>query len=135
MKKSILTTLVAASIALTSFAATPAFAGKKEDDLVRFLAGAAVIYMIARQADQNNNAPVQRRAPARHARKALPARCRVDYQNGNGRWRTGYLRHCTQNQVARPGRLPQSCIRDGWTNRGHRKIYNRHCMKQHGWHA
>lgn len=133
MKKSIVTTIVAASIALTSFAATPAFAGKKEDDFVRLLAGAAVIYMLSQQAQRNNNAPVQRRAPPRQTRKALPARCRVDYQNNRGRWRVGYLRRCTQNNVFRPGRLPQACIRDGWTNRGHRKIYNRHCMRQRGW--
>lgn len=141
--KRIVTTIIAASLAVTSFGTAPAFAGKKEDDLVRFLAGAAVIYMIAKQAEAQQNrgqvqrryAPVQRRAPARLHRRVLPARCRVDYQNNHGRWRVGYLRRCTQNNTFRPGRLPQACIRDAWTARGHRLVYNRHCMRQRGWQA
>ena len=109
---------LAASIALTSFGATPAMA--KPNDGVRILQGLAALYIISRVIDNNSNdtpQAVQPRVSRRHGveepryrdepRRRFEPRHRVE------------PRHRREVQPRyRAGRLPQSCLRKFRTRNG-----------------
>ncbi|MBM9593458.1 hypothetical protein [Roseitranquillus sediminis] len=65
-------------------------------------------------------------------RLVAPPRCRTSAVIG-GRWRDAYDRNCLERRVARPGRLPDQCLRRAWTGQGQRLVYGANCLQRSGW--
>lgn len=131
MKKQLIASTLAATLAITSISVTPA---RANDDVVKFLAGAAAIYIIgsAIANAQNQNQPVTVRPSTRRPANVLPQRCKVRVWK-NGKKRNFYRKRCTQNNVRRPGRLPQACLTSIHLPRGWRQAYRAGCLRRNGW--
>ncbi len=127
-------TLAAAAMALTSLTATPAAA--QDRDLMRFLAGAAAIAIIAGAASRNR-ADAQpprygqhQRGHARGRQAVLPASCSIEVRN---RGRNEQLFNPSCLQRAGFHRLPRQCERELRTNRGSRTVLSGACLRQAGY--
>lgn len=128
MKKQLIASTLAATLAITSISVTPA---RANDDVLKFIAGAAAIYIIGTAIANSQNQPSVRpstRAPA----NVLPDRCKVRVWH-NGKNRNFYRKNCTQNNVRRPGRLPQACLTTVHLPRGWRQAYRAGCLRRNGW--
>jgi hypothetical protein len=142
-------TLAAAAIALTGLTATPAVA--QDRDLARFLAGAALVAIIATAASRNRaEAEAPRydrrygdnrrfgndRRYGQHQRghawgrpAVLPAACSIQVRN-RGRNELLYNPRCLER--AGIHRLPRQCERELRTNRGSRTVLSGACLQQAG---
>lgn len=139
----IIRTLSAAGLALglaigtVGASATPARANN--DEAIAIIGGLLALYAIG-QAIQNGNRNVtvtrnyghRPQRPHRPQQLVAPARCFIEGNDFNGYFR-GYVRRCMQNNVARPDRLPQNCLRRVETRNGPRLIYGGRCLAQNGW--
>lgn len=147
-------TLAAVAIALTGLTATPAAA--QDRDLARFLAGAALVAIIATAASRNRaeaEAPRHDRRydnrydhrydnrndrrygqpPRGHAwgrNAVLPASCSIEVRN-RGRNELLYNPRCLER--AGIHRLPRQCERELRTNRGSRTVLSGACLQQAGY--
>ncbi len=152
MTKKLMATVLAASIALTSFTAAPAMA--KPSDGVRVLQGLAALYIISRVIkdskdhrrpeatprgyDRDSTETSQRRhnqwgqptRPRRHTIK-LPNQCMKTFYTRRGETRA-YGAHCVSKHAPRLS-LPQQCKRRISTDRGRRNVYGPNCLRQHGY--
>ncbi len=144
---------LAATMALTSFGATPAMA--KPSEGVRVLQGLAALYIIGRVIEGNrNNQPqvVQPHVTRRHGvvtphrrgvfeprdrrvvpnrRAAIPQKCFKAFRTRSGVVR-GYTSKCVANNAPRLN-LPQQCRTRVSTYEGLRKIYHPSCLRKHGY--
>jgi len=123
MTKKFIGTVLAASIALTSFGALPAAA--KPNDGVRILQGLAALYIISRVVKDNK----RRKHVA--AKPSVPNRCIRNYSTPNG-WQRSYSAYCIKRQAPNL-RLPQQCKRRIWTEQGRRNVYGINCLSQFGY--
>lgn len=132
-------TLAAAAIALTGLTAQPAAA--QDRDLARFLAGAALVAIIATAASRNRTeaeAPRYDRLYGQHQRgnawgrraAVLPASCSIQVRN-RGRNELLYNPRCLER--AGIHRLPRQCERELRTNRGSRTVLSGACLQQAGY--
>jgi hypothetical protein len=129
--------LAAAAIALTGLSAQPAAA--QDRDLARFLAGAALVAIIATAASRNRaeaEAPrygqrygQHQRGHAWGRRAVLPASCSIQVRN-RGRNELLYNQRCLER--AGFHRLPRQCERELRTNRGSRTVLSGACLQQAG---
>lgn len=150
---------LAATIALTSFGATPAMA--KPSNGVRILQGLAALYIVSRVLENDNRAApqtVQPHVKRRHGvvepRRRIEPRHRVQpayRREVQPRNRAGRLpQHCFRKFYTRDGvvrgfasrcvsnnaphlDLPRECKTRVSTDRGTRKIYRSRCLKRFGY--
>ena len=149
MKRSIIAATMALSLALTSVSAAPAYAGDRDNDLAKFLAGFTALVIIGAALDDHNNKKKKRRdevhryqpyqdpapkyQPRRGERsKVLPGYCmrRVETNNGSRRL---LGKRCLRNNYDFVNRLPSSCKREVRTDRGLRRGYSPKCLKRNGY--
>ncbi len=110
MKTKLIALVTAGAIATAGIGAAPAQAGPN-DDLARFLIGAAIIGMIANSAN-NPNTYVRRNPiiqPVTHVHRHKPRTCLRQKWTSRG-WVKFYARRCMLNH--------------GWHKRGHRWVRN-----------
>jgi hypothetical protein len=138
MTKSLLASVLASTLALTSLTATPVRAADT-GEIGRFLLGAGTLFIIgsAIANSQNKNTHVTRHAQPKvvvrpSVRKFVPSAClRVNkYNHGPRRY---FGRQCLRNNMAQAHRLPGGCLRTVWTKHGHRSVYSAKCLRSHGW--
>lgn len=144
---------LAATIALTSFGATPAMA--KPSNGVRILQGLAALYIVSRVIEGSKNDTrrtvqphVSRRSydeprrrgydeprhrghdePRRHV-QTIPQSCFERFTTSRGVVR-GYTARCLANYAPHL-ELPRDCKTRISTNRGQRKVYGKRCLRRYG---
>lgn len=151
-KKTLISTILSASIAVTSMA-VPAQAGDREDEIAAILFGLATLAIIGNAIeDRNDNRPraqVTVRPPTqpRHTttqprrpsdginiprnRRVLPAHCLVQVNGNQGQVRM-FGRRCLQNVYRYANRLPQRCAIFVETPRHTRYGYRPRCLRNLG---
>lgn len=140
MKRSIIASLMALSLAVTPMAAAPARAAN--DDLGRTLAGVITFMIFAHALDdtlsgKNRKATTSRRytpAPSRVYRQFyLPARCYFRINTPRGP-RAVYGKTCLQEFMYHAERLPRACERTVHVRYGRSaKVYDAQCLRQRGY--
>lgn len=143
MSRKFIATVLAASLAITSFSAFPARAGN--DDLVKFLAGATALVIIgsaldgkpARVTTRNDRVyDHDRRRDDWHRdtrKRILPAYCRSTVWTPEGRQRFLDGR-CLRQNYAQARDLPKQCRITAGQGTGHgRRGYSIRCLKRHGY--
>lgn len=141
MFRSFIATALAASLALTAFAA-PARADA--EDVAKVILGLAIVAGIASAIDNNNDpAPAARHNTYRDQdwsrqwnhrggrRRAIPARCLRPFETRRGT-RYGFSERCLDRR-AEWINPPERCRRRGENRRGHRiTFYGERCMARLG---
>lgn len=151
MKRQIIASTLAISIAFTSLSAAPA---KAEHELGNFLFGLTALMIIGAAASSQNNDPVttKRKNPVhqpvttshykpkkkrthkqkRHIKK-MPWEC-VAKRRLHGREGPKLIKaNCAWNNVRRPNLLPDRCMITKDTRRGYRDFYVARCLRRDGW--
>lgn len=138
MKRMLIATVAAAALVLTGFTARPAHAG---DELVRFLAGAAALFIIgnaiaegARAQPEKAGPPHRRGRPHQGGQPGraitLPAHCSVTAAT-RGRTETFYRAQCLRNAgISTP--LPRRCETTLSGPHGQRVVYSAQCLREAG---
>lgn len=142
MTKRLIATVLAASLAMTSVAVTPARAADS-GEIGRFLLGAGALFIIGsalanrdkRNYDRDDYVTRRYEEPRRKykpRRKVVPSAClRVNrFDNGPRRY---FGRHCLSKRMRYVERLPRACYTTIWTDRGARGVYAARCLRNHGW--
>ena len=123
MSRKFIASVLAASLALTSFSAAPAKAGN--DDLMRFLAGATTLVILGNALDGSYR-------DSGSSRTVQNGRDRsYDYDRGrnvrnNDRNRQGYRAHSN-----RENRLPPGCLTRARTSHGKQQVFGKACLREH----
>jgi hypothetical protein len=148
-------TILAAALALAGLTAAPARAG--DDDLAKWIAGAAALAIIGAAIADKDDAAVTRyrhhrghhgRTHRHHDRyhKVLPGRCHVRLHTRAGPLR-GFGRHCLRRHYGHHTALPRKCATRIGHHRhaGGRHLHHRHhahhgrvvyrgrCLHRHGY--
>lgn len=134
MKSRLIAAVAAASLALTSMAATPAQAlSDRERDALKIIAGAVILGAIINEAQKDKKEKKRKRdpEPVRYRNRIVPAACVYDVKSGKGR-RDVVSRACMEDYgLAR--RLPADCAFEIRTNRGNRLVYGPRCLEDYGY--
>jgi hypothetical protein len=142
--------LAATAIALGGMAASTAPASASDRDLLKFLAGAATIAIIAKGVSDHNRrnqaqaAPLpqpvhpDRGRPGNHrpphvAPVRLPQECGSRYRVRGHGVLTYYGERCLQRSGIHTAALPASCRQQVQTNRGPRPAFQGACLQQAGY--
>lgn len=151
LPRRIAATLAAAAVALGSLVAssTPA-AATSDRDLLRFLAGAATIAIIAKAAREQNRrgqahaAPLPEpvrpdrgrpgggHLPPHVAPVRLPQHCASRYNVRGHGVMTYYSARCLEHAGISARSLPSNCLQRVQTNRGPQPAYQGACLQQAG---
>ena len=156
MYRKFITTIAAASVALTALGTTPAFADR-DDDLGRALAtilGVAVVGAIIHDKTKKKKAHhVQRREyqpthtpprvrdrtyvdpkplPRKVRRKLLPQNCLRSFDTRRGTVRM-FPRRCLERSYSFINRLPEHCATRVRTDRGRLGGWDARCLRQSGY--
>ncbi len=142
-------TLAAGAVALGALAAGTSPANASDRDLLRFLAGAATIAIIAKAARDRDRGraeaaplpqpvrpghqtrPGQHRPP-QHAQVRLPAQCADRYRVRGQGVMTYYGERCLRRAGVDTRVLPNSCRQQVQTQSGPRLAYQGACLQQAG---
>ena len=137
MPNRFIATILAATLALTAFAAVPARAADN-GEIARLIFGAGALFMLGHALTKNNKNghvirryedPVYQDYPRRHV---VPSACMRVNKSGHGP-RRYFGRHCLNKNMRHAGRLPNGCLSNIWTNRGQRTVYSARCLRNNGW--
>ena len=139
MSKSIIASVLAASIAFTSLSATPVRAADS-GEIGRFLLGAGTLFIIGSaisNSNRNRDTTVTRRHTeptyrVKPRRKVVPSACLRHNRFDNGP-RKFFGQRCLNNNMRNAHRLPNQCRRTIWTNRGQRNVFAARCLRRNGW--
>jgi hypothetical protein len=138
MSRKFIATVLAASIAITSFSFVPARAAS-DDDVAKFLFGIATLAIIGKAIDDHDRADRRRKHerevtayPKPHKRKVLPRRCLTRAETAVGHKRVMRAK-CLNRHFARADRLPQACRLPYWTNKGRKPGYLMRCLRDRGY--
>jgi hypothetical protein len=132
--RTITSAVAAAALAVSGLAAsaTPA---RANDDLVRLLAGATAIVIIAHalrdRDDRRTHRHVQRYQPLPPV--ALPRHCAIEIRSRDHGRRTYFGADCLRDAGIRTWRLPDRCEATLRTNRGSRTVYDADCLRRAGY--
>jgi len=161
MTKRILTAIMAAAIAFTSFTAAPVQAADR-GEIARFVLGAGALAIIANELSKNNGHVATRNynnyqkphynnnyqkphynnnyqkphhgnvyKPKKH-RKVVPSSCMRVNKSGHGP-RRYFGQHCLNKNMNNASRLPGGCTAKIWTKNGARYVYGAKCLRNNGW--
>lgn len=146
MYRRFISTIAAASIALTTLGALPAFADDR--DTARALAAILGLAIVGKVIHDNKkkrashhaapryNPPVYdvqpRPLPKRANRKLLPRKCFRTFENRRSKIRM-FGNRCLQNNYAHAHRLPQHCFNRFRTYDGWRRGYEARCLRDAGY--
>lgn len=140
LSKTMTAGMLAITLALTGITATasPASANGHRNnggEAAAVLGGLLLLYGIS-QAGRNNTPRHQPQIThqPRHqpVHRVAPGHCFIQGHDNNGAYR-GYGYRCMQHNAGAAHLLPQSCLRNVWTNRGQRTIYGGRCLANNGW--
>lgn len=112
MKTKLIAFTTATAIAFSGITAAPAQAGPDED-LIRFLIGAAIVGVVINEANKNNQP--------------------VTVTTNNGHYKKKAKRKHHKKHHAHKKNKPRECLRQRWTNHGWKTFYGKRCMINHGW--
>ena len=123
----------AAAVACAGFTAAPARAD--DNDLLKLLAGAAVIGIIAHEARKDRKRrearhPAPPPPPAPVISYTLPGQCLTTLRDGQG-WKGYYFKSCTDGILR--SQLPAECLREVSTQSGIRLAYAEPCLLNRGY--
>jgi len=151
MKNTLTSSVLAATIALTSVTATSANAGN--NDLRNFIIGATTLFIIGAAISSDSKAKSKptkskrqeykpdhgfskpRRAGPKkqHAkRKVLPRRCQTTIQGRRG-VRTVFGENCLRKRMGSIRGLPERCQRFVRNDHGRRSVYSAKCLRDSGY--
>jgi hypothetical protein len=149
MHRKFIAAAIAATIAITGFAAAPARADG--DDVARALAGIAALALIARAIDKRNDeravtrqqhnfqphfnapAPIKPRPlPPQVSRKLLPEQCLRTFDGPYGQTRAFGAR-CLSRNYTFADHLPRQCAEQVFTRNGTGWAYNARCLRRQGY--
>ncbi len=129
------------AVAFTGVTATTQAAHADNDNLHRFLGGAAALLIIGsiieNQRNNHRTAPVTRYVPdvPNHHRLVLPNRCFHRFQGPHSLNLRGFGANCLHNHVPYSAALPRQCLDRVFTYQGWRDVYDAQCLRRHGWHT
>ncbi|MEO0402761.1 MAG: hypothetical protein AAF214_10335 [Pseudomonadota bacterium] len=150
MHRQFITTIAAASIAITGFSAAPARAGDQDvGAALAAILGLAIVGAVIKDKHDNRKArqqvhtpqhvaPVTRHKPQvkplpnRVNRKLLPQNCLYTLSTHRGPARV-FGQRCLNQNYRHVNSLPRACHRQLNTQRGLRQGYSAHCLNQHGY--
>lgn len=130
------------ALAFTGVVATSSQAQADNDNLHRFLGGAAALIILGsiinNQRGNHTYAPtnrgvfVQPYAPQVYVPQLVaPSRCYSRFNGPHGTLR-GFGAHCMQSSTY-VAQLPSSCLERIFTYQGWRQVYDAQCLYRHGW--
>ncbi len=141
MTKTLIASILAATMVVTSFSATPVRAGDNED-LARFLFGAGALFIIGSALSNRNKDryEVQRVHPYHDRdfhrpvrRKFVPSACFRRFETRHGMIR-GFPVRCLRNNMNNFHALPGGCrVRVHVPNVGPRNLFRARCLRHNGW--
>lgn len=116
--------LSGAALVVAAVVSGAAPARASNEDLIRFLLGAATVAVIVRSFNDRNPEPTRR-----YRSNEVPAHCAETLRVRN-RDVTAYNAHC----LSRAGvtNLPRQCLESVRTNRGSRDVYGERCLERSG---
>ncbi|WP_243611778.1 hypothetical protein [Shimia aestuarii] len=138
-----LAAVLAASIAMTGFAAAPARAADS-GDAAKIAAGLAALFIIGKALEDNDRDYVHRRHGGynpnhnryrnpHHARKNLPAKCRFVFNTRHGRVPM-MGQNCLVKNYGKINHLPNHCRINVKTKKGLMRYgYKPHCLRNNGY--
>jgi len=141
MTRQFIAALLSLFLGLTAMTTAPA---RADEDVVKIIAGLAVLGILANAAKDNTREVVTQRAPKpRHpqpvrkqkvqkARKVAPSRCLQQQWTHSGS-REVYGAGCMQKNTRHA--LPRNCQRRIETRRGVQSFYMPNCLRNNGWRA
>ena len=151
MTRQFIAALLSLSIGFSALATAPA---RADEDVVKVIAGLALLGILANAAKDNKrevatqraHKPYRaqrahprhaqkakpRRAKSNRARKVAPRRCLREQWTHNG-VRDVYGAGCMKNNARHA--LPRNCKRVVETRNGVRRFYTPNCLRKHGWKA
>ena len=151
MSRRFIAAVLSTALALTSFGATSARAADA-DDLVKLLAGAATIYVIANAAEQARERKdgkvskkqkelIYERAWPQYGkntfqnrmRPPLPAECLWVPRNGSKKHDAVFSARCLNRKYDASNRLPRKCRTEVRTQRGYAHAYGAQCLRKRGY--
>ena len=162
MTKRIITAIMAAAIAFTSFTAAPVQAADR-GEIARFVLGAGALAIIANELSKNNGHVTSRNYnnhyqkprynnhyqkprynnhyqkphhgnvyKPKKQRKVVPSACLRVNESGYGP-RRYFGQHCLRKNMHNANRLPGGCTAKIHTKRGPAYVYAARCLRNNGW--
>ncbi len=153
MSRTFMSTILAAAIAITSVGVTPARADNS-DQIVKFLAGAATLYLIGSAIEDARDDRDDRKPSKQHyfnerdqrhngygygqqgrwnrGPAPLPSACLLGSDRRSHRGEAVFSARCLNNRYDRADRLPQNCVTRVRTDRGPRTVYRAQCLSRYG---
>jgi hypothetical protein len=149
IRKMLIASALAGTMALTSVAATPAIAAPDAEDIAKTALGLIVLGAIVSAANDqdrrrdevsrgSNNHNDDYRDDGRwggHRRdswRILPARCEFETRTRRG-WADVFGRRCLSREGVNVNRLPDRCEFEIRTDRGERTVYGKRCLEDRGY--
>ena len=138
MTKRLTATLAAVAIAATSLVATPAPARAGNDDVIKFILGAAALGFIINETNKRNPSaaraatPAPRHAPVRrNTARSIPSSCLFDIDGRYGP-RPVVGKRCV-TRWDQNARLPNACAFDIRPGSRSRTVYGLRCLRDRGY--
>ncbi|SHJ98128.1 hypothetical protein SAMN05444000_11677 [Shimia gijangensis] len=141
MSRKFIATIVAAAITVTGISAVPA---RADEDVIKFILGAAAIYALTQAIEDRNEPRVSTTSPyrprtveprplPRRARRLapIPARCLKHHETQNGMVRM-IGKRCVNRHYHQAHRLPETCRVSRHTYNGVRHGYKPRCLRRNG---
>lgn len=149
MTRRLMSTILAASLALTSFTATPVRAADS-GEIGRLLLGAGALFIIGSALSNNTSSGNSSREVTRHnyppvtrnryvepykvkpRYKVVPSSCLRESYSNHGKVRY-FGSRCLQQNMRHSAGLPGACLMSVRTDRGWRQGYDPRCLRQYGY--
>ncbi len=129
MTRKLISTVVAAALALSTMIATPAAAiSTDEARALRIILGIAAVGLIIKEIEDNNN---DRNRPTHSSRsRAIPVQCVFEVRTKRG-WRDVVGQRCVERSGYRRD-LPAACGFEIRGDHGRRTVYGVECLRDRG---
>lgn len=138
MTRQFIAALLSLSLGFSAMTTAPA---RADEDVVKVIAGLALLGILANAVKDNKREVVTQRSHKprhtqptrpRQAKKVAPRRCLREQWTHRGT-REVYGARCMENNARHA--LPRNCKRTIGTRNGARKFYTPNCLRQYGWKA
>jgi hypothetical protein len=139
--KTLAAAALSVALAFTGMAASTTAARADNDNLHRFLGGAAALLIIGNILENQQQHPgyYGHVPPTRHViappvvhRLVAPSTCYSRFRGPNMNMR-GFGAHCLTSHTPHYAYLPNSCLERVFTYQGWRQVYDAQCLYDHGW--